>query len=63
MRGFKGGQRAILREFALVRMGLEGAGAVRTIGRLILFPFTVLYLLLYAFTAHAGRAFRLLLKS
>ena len=50
---------AILREFALVRMGLEGAGAIRTIGRLLAFPFTLLYLLLYAFTAHAGRAIRL----
>src|SRR6266700_2998681 len=54
---------AILREFALVRMGLEGAGAIRTIGRLIAFPFAVLYLLLYAFTAHARRAFRQTSKS
>jgi hypothetical protein len=54
---------AILREFALVRMGLEGAGAIRTVGRLIVFPFAVLYLLLYAFTAHARRAFRRALHS
>ncbi len=54
---------AILREFALVRMGLEGAGAIRTLGRLFAFPFTFLYLILYAFTAHAGRAFRLKFKS
>lgn len=49
---------AILREFALVRMGMEGGGALRTIGRLIAFPFAVLYLLLYAFSAHARRAVR-----
>jgi hypothetical protein len=53
---------ATLREFALVRMGLEGAGAIRTIGRLMLFPFAVLYLLLYAFTVHAMRRLRLSLK-
>ena len=50
---------SILREFALVRMGLEGAGALRTIGRLLIFPFAILYLLLYAFVAHARRALRL----
>jgi hypothetical protein len=49
---------AILREFALVRMGLEGAGAIRTVGRLIAFPFAVLYLLMYAFAVHARRAIR-----
>lgn len=49
---------AILREFALVRMGMEGAGAIRTVGRLLIFPFAVLYLLLYAFSAHARRALR-----
>ena len=54
---------AIVREFVLTRMGLEGAGAIRTIGRLLLVPFAVLYLLLYAFAAHAGRRFRLALKS
>jgi hypothetical protein len=53
---------AILREFALVRVGLEGAGAIRTLGRLLAFPFTFLYLILYAFSAHAGRAFRLKFK-
>jgi hypothetical protein len=50
---------SIVREFALVRMGLEGAGALRTIGRLLVFPFAILYLLLYAFVAHARRALRL----
>ena len=54
---------AILREFALVRMGLEGAGAIRTLARVAVFPFAVLYLLLYAFSAHARRALRMVLKS
>jgi hypothetical protein len=49
---------AAIRGFLLVRMGLSGAGAFRTIGRLLLFPFSVLFLLLYAFTAHAGRWIR-----
>lgn len=47
-----------LREFALVRMGMEGGGALRVIARLVAFPFAILYLLLYAFTAHARRALR-----
>jgi hypothetical protein len=49
---------AILREFCLVRMGLAGEGAIRTIGRLLIFPFSLLFLLLYAFIAHAGRMVR-----
>jgi hypothetical protein len=49
---------AILREFALVRMGMEGGGALRVIARLFAFPFAILYLLLYALTAHARRALR-----
>jgi len=49
---------AVLREFALVRAGLSGAGAIRTVTRLLLFPFTILYLLMYAFIAHARRAIR-----
>jgi hypothetical protein len=47
-----------IREFSLVRAGLSGAGAIRTVGRLLLFPFSVLFLLLYAFAAHAGRLVR-----
>jgi hypothetical protein len=47
-----------IRRFMLVRLGLEGAGAIRTVGRLLLFPFSVVFLLLYAFTAHAGRFIR-----
>jgi hypothetical protein len=47
-----------LRQFVLFRSGLAGAGAVRTLVRLISFPFAVLYLLLYATIAHARRALR-----
>src|SRR5215469_11369227 len=44
-----------VRRFALVRAGLEGAGAARTLARLAIFPLSVLFLLLYALWAHAGR--------
>jgi hypothetical protein len=44
-----------IREFLIFRAGLAGAGAVRTLGRLVLFPFTLLYLLLYAGTIHLKR--------
>jgi hypothetical protein len=44
-----------MRGFVLVRLGLSGAGAVRTFGRLLAFPFAVLYLLLYAGFAHLRR--------
>ncbi|MEO8595295.1 MAG: hypothetical protein ABI759_18380 [Candidatus Solibacter sp.] len=47
-----------LRQFVLFRSGLAGSGAVRTLVRLISFPFTILYLLLYATSAHASRALR-----
>jgi hypothetical protein len=49
---------AVVREFALVRAGLSGAGAGRTLARLAVFPFAVIYLLLYALSAHARRALR-----
>ena len=45
-----------IRQFVLFRSGLAGSGAVRTLVRLISFPFTILYLLLYATSAHARRA-------
>jgi hypothetical protein len=48
-----------MRGFVLVRMGLSGAGAARTFLRLLAFPFAVLYLLLYAGTAHLRRFLRL----
>jgi hypothetical protein len=53
---------ANIREFILVRLGLSGAGAIRTIGRLLIFPFSVLFLLLYAFAAHSGRFVRRILN-
>jgi hypothetical protein len=48
----------IIRHFILFRAGLSGADAVRTITQLLLFPFTVIYLLAYAAVVHARRALR-----
>jgi len=53
----RGHWREIL-HFVLFRAGLTGAGAARTLGRLLLFPFTLLYLLLYVSAVHLRRAFR-----
>jgi hypothetical protein len=53
---------ATIRRFSMARLGLSGAGAIRTIGRLLLFPFSVLFLLLYAFIAHSGRFARRILN-
>lgn len=47
-----------IRRFVLFRAGLAGAGAVRTLVSAITFPFTLLYLLLYASVVHARRALR-----
>ncbi len=44
--------------FALDRSGLAGAGAVRILARFVAFPFTFLYLLLYATAVHGRRALR-----
>lgn len=44
--------------FVLSRAGLGGAGAVRALSRVASFPFTLLYLLLYATTVHTRRALR-----
>jgi len=44
--------------FVLLRTGLAGSGAVRILARLISFPFTLAYLLLYAATVHTRRALR-----
>lgn len=41
--------------FALFRAGLSGADAVRTLTQLAVFPFTVLYLMLYTAWVHARR--------
>lgn len=48
-----------VRHFFLFRAGLAGSGAVRTLARLFLFPFTLAYLLLYAGAVHLRRALRL----
>ena len=47
-----------IRQFVLFRSGLGGSGAVRTLVRLVSFPFTLVYLLLYATAVHARRALR-----
>jgi hypothetical protein len=47
-----------VRHFVLFRAGLSGADAVRTLTQLALFPFTVVYLLLWAGWAHARRWMR-----
>ena len=47
-----------IREFVLLRSGLAGAGAVRILARIVSFPFTFLYLLLYATVVHSRRALR-----
>jgi hypothetical protein len=48
----------VLRRFVLQRTGLAGAGAVRTLAGLLVFPFTLIYLLMYAAVEHARRAMR-----
>jgi len=55
---FDRGHIAAVRGFVLFRAGLTGAGAVRTLARLVLFPFTLLYLILYALTVHLRRMLR-----
>ena len=52
------GHWSTIRHFVLFRLGLAGASAVPTIGRLLLFPFAVAYLFLYAATVHLRRALR-----
>ena len=47
-----------IRQFVLFRSGMAGTGAVRTLVRLFTFPFTLVFLLLYASTVHARRALR-----
>jgi hypothetical protein len=47
-----------IRQIVLLRAGLAGAGAVRTLARVFLFPLSFLYLLLYASVVHARRALR-----
>ncbi len=56
---FDRGHLDLIRQTVLLRSGLAGAGAVRTLARVVSFPFTLAYLLLYASAAHARRAVRL----
>jgi hypothetical protein len=49
-----------IRDFVLFRAGLTGTGAVRALAQLVLFPFTLLYLILYAATVHLRRKLRTL---
>lgn len=48
----------IMLHFALFRAGLTGADAVTTLTRLLLFPFTLCYLLLFAVAVHLRRKVR-----
>jgi len=52
---FDRGNLDTIRHFALFRMGLAGSGAITTIARLLLFPFTLTYLLLFAAYVHFKR--------
>jgi hypothetical protein len=54
------GHLATIRYFVLFRAGLTGSGAVRTLARVVLFPFSLLYLILYAITVHSRRILRTL---
>ncbi len=54
------GHLGAIRHFVLFRAGLTGTGAVRALARLVLFPFTLLYLILYAATIHLRRKLRTL---
>jgi hypothetical protein len=47
-----------IRHFVLFRAGLSGGGAARTLSRLLLFPFTLSYLLAFASIVHVRRAIR-----
>lgn len=47
-----------INHFVLFRAGLTGSGAVRTIARVVLFPFALLYLILYAMMVHFRRSLR-----
>jgi hypothetical protein len=52
-----------IRHFVLFRAGLSGSEAVSTLSRLALFPFTLLYLLLYAAVVHLKRNLRRMIPS
>ena len=52
------GHWSTIRHFLLFRLGLAGASAVPTIGRLLLFPFALAYLCAFAATVHLRRLLR-----
>jgi hypothetical protein len=54
------GHLAAIRYFILYRTSLTGSGAVRTLARVVLFPFSLLYLILYAIAVHFRRSLRTL---
>lgn len=56
---FDRGHLDLIWQTVLLRSGLAGAGAVRTLARAASFPFTLAYLLLYASVVHARRSLRL----
>jgi hypothetical protein len=51
-----------IKRFARARLGLTGEGTLRTVGRLVAFPFGLVYLMLYALFVHARRRLRLALR-
>jgi hypothetical protein len=53
------GQVRNLAAFARVRLGLGGAAATPAVMRLLLFPFTLVYLLLFAALVHTKRRIRI----
>jgi hypothetical protein len=53
-------QLSVIRKFVMYRAGLSGANAVSTLGRLVLFPFTLAYLLAFAGWVHLRRKVRTL---
>jgi hypothetical protein len=55
--------RSVLLHFAFLRSGLTGIGGLRTLARLIAFPFTLSWLLAYAAWVHSRRALRLLVHA
>jgi hypothetical protein len=54
------GHLGLIRQFIAYRAGLTGTSAVPSLARLVFFPVTLGYLLLYAFTVHLRRRIRLL---
>jgi hypothetical protein len=55
---FDWSQRGLILHFLLFRAGLTGSSAIPSIVRLLLFPFTLSYLLLYAGWVHLKRRLR-----